>query len=921
MIELTRAVFPLKPCKAWTIHFPGIIQSVFIFICALLILTGLAFAGNTPGPISTSKSVGRPATILILHSYHKEFSWTNGVDKGIRDILMSALPNANLVTEYMDTKYHFNATHLENLLTLYQHKYHGKQIDLVISSDDNAFDFLRQKGGQIFGTAPIVFCGVNYFQDYMLEGHSNFTGVVEAFDVQSTLDAALRFHPFTQHVAVVLDQTPTGHSVVRRLNELLPSYAGKYEFLMFDNETMAGLLRRVSALPVNSLVLLFNFNRDRDGRIFSHEETIQLLRRSASVPIYGVWDFHMGHGLVGGKITSGRHQGIACARLALRILNGEPVDTIRVVKQSPNQWMFDYHELVRFDLLKSQLPDDSIIINRPVSFYEVNKSLIWGMAVGILFLIGVIAVLTVNIIDRKKAQIELRDTAQKLSTLLEALPIVPFATSFNSKNQFLYVSQAITDITGYQPENFISDNAFWQQHIHPDDSPSVFKQLSGKEPFKERLIYRFLIADGQYLWFSDTRQQAEPVGKGMRRVVGFWQDITAEQKLRQESEQHLQQAIQSDKMSSLGELVAGVAHEIRNPNAFISTNMPLLRETWQLLSPLVEKAIPHHQTNLNVDELCNDMENMIDDITAGSVRIDRVVNELNEFTRSSENGAMVPVQINEVIQKAQILVGAQIRKTFSNFSLILDPDLPLVNGHTTKLEQVVANLVVNAIHAVRSGVKSDLKIFTRQLVDPPAVLVQVQDNGHGIAPELRARIFEPFFTTHRETGGTGLGLSICYRLVKEHQGAIFLVSRPGRGSRFTVALPCRPGQPIVIQPTLLWVDCDAERLKQLELLARDIQTLELIGLSRPVELFDRLNDLPQVLTVCIATPSLGTEVAGLLEKLAEVRPLITRAVYCGPDHQSKTQTTSGPLADAVVAGPLTSELLEHIIHMNLRKIL
>lgn len=860
-------------------------------------------------------------TILILHSYHKGFRWTDSIEKGVRETLKQALPHVNILTEHMDTKRHFDAFHWDNLTRLYRHKFQKKDVDLIISSDDNAFNFLRQKGQEIFGQVPVVFCGVNYFQDDMLQGLPYFTGVVEAFDIRRTLDAALAFHPETRQVAVVVDQTPTGLSSLRRLNSLPSTYAERCNFLLFDDLGMEELLKRLESLPIDSLVLLLNFNRDRNGRVFSHMETIERLRRSAKVPIYGVWDFFVGQGIVGGMITSGRSQGATAADLAVRILRGEHPAAVGVVTQSPNRWMFDHHELARFKLLDAKLPSDSLVINRPASFYEVNKKIIWGLTAAVLFLGLSTVVLTVNIIARQRAQAQLRDTTERLAALLEALPIVPFATTPGPGGTFVYVSRAVSDITGYQPEQFTDEKTFWAEQIHPDDRKAVLTKVFEGGPFRERLMYRFLTFDGQYRWFSDTRRPMSYLDGGQERVVGFWQDITSEVKLRREADQRLQQVIQADKLTSLGEMVAGVAHEIRNPNAFISTNLPLLRETWGLLRPMVERSKPDHRSGLDMAELGRDMDDMLDDIGAGSERIDRIVRELKAFARASETEEMQPVNLNEVVEKAQVLVGVQIRKTFSHFTLNLDPDLPQVYGHFTRLEQVVTNLVVNATQAVRKDVEAGLKISTRRLAEPEAVLLQVEDNGQGIAPELRERIFEPFFTTRRETGGTGLGLSVCYRLVGEHQGAIFLVSRPGWGSRFTVALPCEPGRPLVMRPTLLWVDRDPKRLKRLKALAHDPPALHLRVLENANDLAFRLNELPQVVSVCLAMHAQNGGVSKRLKELAEIRPLVTRVVYCERENLEKVKKELENLTDTVLADPLTSELLQHMTRLNIRKIL
>ena len=898
-------------------------------LCALvpLLFSSLPFAtGNAPsGASPAGEAAGDipadPLTVLVLHSYHKGFRWTDSEEKGIRDTLEAELPDIRVITEYMDSKRHMEPEHLENLLRLFGTKYCSTPPDLVIATDDNAFTFLQLYGRQIFDNTPFVFCGVNRFQPEKLAGMCPVTGVVETIDLRDTLAIALAMHPDTRNVAVVVDRTPTGRSTAKYLEELLPDFRDRVEFQVLDNLTMAGLRQRLKNLPPKSLVLLLNFNRDSAGKMFSHVETIRLLRKATDLPIYSVWDFFVGEGIVGGMITDGRSQGAAAARLALRILGGENAADVPVVTESPKQWMFDYRELRRLGLSEDALPEGSVVMNRPKSFYEVNKKLIWSLVGALLFMSGVTAVMALNIIQRRRAQAELRDTAEKLSALLDSLPIVPFTAAIDPLGCFSYVSHNVIGITGFEPKDFLDDPEFWVHRIHPDDFGRVLERLEEGVPEGERLIYRFQTASGDYRWFSDTRRPVRYPEPGIPRAAGFWQDITTEVELKHEAERRLQQVIQADKLASLGELVAGVAHEILNPNVFISTNVPLLRETWEMLRPVVQRAETTGGNGLDVQELSNDMNEMLDDIMAGSERIDRVVRELREFASSTEHSQVQPVQLNEVVKKAFTLVGAQVRRTFASFELALDPELPLVEGDPTKLEQVVANLVVNATHAVRPGVKGALKISTRLLPQQRAVVLQVEDNGKGIAPELRERIFEPFFTTRREQGGTGLGLSVSYRLVRDHNGAIFLASRQGLGTVFTLALPCNPEQRLNMRPSLLWLDRDPVRLQHVEDIVRNQPEPHVLGLRDPGNMATILADNPQVVAVCLDLRSMARDARDLLEQLAGIRPLLTRAVYAGSEGRRNAEEKAGPLADAVVSGPMTVELLRHILRLSVKKIL
>ncbi|UTF51185.1 ATP-binding protein [Desulfomicrobium sp. ZS1] len=867
--------------------------------------------------------------VVILHSYHKGFGWTDTLDESIRSNLSKIFSNIQFVTEYMDSKRHSDGDYIESLANLYFVKYNNDKPSVVIVTDDDAFNFLRIHGQKIFGKIPIVFCGVNFFQDEMLDDLDNFSGVVETIDVHSTLSAALLLHPRARNVAIVVDRTPTGRHTSMLLSDFSPALEKKIKFIMLDELSMHELLEKIKTLPQDSVVLLLNFNRDAEGRVFSHLETIKLLREATALPIYGVWDFFLGEGIVGGMITSGKEQGAAAAAIALRIINGQTPKEVGVNKQSPNQWMFDYKELKRLGLNETRLPLDSLVLNRPPSFYEINKKIIWSLVAVVLFLTVVTAVMALNILQRRRVQAELRDTAEKLSNLLEALPIVPFTTTPEPMGRFTYVSQNVINITGFKPEDFLKDKNFWRRLIHPDDIGAVMDRVDKALHVQkekeiglddERLTYRFQTLRGDYRWFSDVRRVVNYPESQVRRVAGFWQDITDEVELRQETERSLQQVIQADKLASLGELVAGVAHEIRNPNVFISTNVPLLRETWEILEPLLRRAETEGWDlgagNMSVAELSKDMDEMLNDIMVGSERIDRVVRELRDFASSSERSQPQAVQLNDVVKKTLSLVGAQIRKKFKKFTLELDPNLPLAEGFPSKLEQVIANLVVNATHAVRPEVESVLQISTRRLENPQAVILQVLDNGHGIAPELREKIFEPFFTTRREKGGTGLGLSVSYRLANDHNGVIFPVSRPGLGTCFTMALPLHLDRCLRMRPGLIWMDRDETRLERLAHVSQGPPALELIGVRSLGELPGMLSEHPNIVAACVDYGAFEAEMQDVLRFFADSAPLLVRTVYSENMAERVTRHVSGSLVDFVVSGPPDVDLLRRIMRLN-----
>jgi PAS domain S-box-containing protein len=421
----------------------------------------------------------------------------------------------------------------------------------------------------------------------------------------------------------------------------------------------------------------------------------------------------------------------------------------------------------------------------------------------------------------------LKETTDHLSLILEFLPIVSYTCNADENLTITFVSNRIKEITGYTPAQFTDDPAFWQEHIHPDEQKEILKELkSATHKGTYQFEYRFQAADGSYRWFSDHRHLIKPGNRSRRYMVGAWQDITEDRRVRQEGEFRIQQMIQSHKLKALGEVVTGVAHEINNPVSFIANNIPLLEEMWTAVEPILASDGASHpdwsDKGIGYVEVCTNMKEIIEEFKIASQRIKRVITGLKEFARVDETVQKKPIQIEEVIQGVLIIVGAQVRKTVSRIDLYIDSCLPTIQGHFQKIEQVIANLLINAHQSITPDRKGRIIITARNIERLNSLLIEIEDNGIGMKKEVLDHIFEPFFTTRRDREGTGLGLSISYGLIKEHRGIIGVTSRPDIGSRFSIYLPLDAKTQISIHPAILCCDSDASYLNEIKMSFVDV---------------------------------------------------------------------------------------------------
>jgi len=354
--------------------------------------------------------------VLILHSYYKGYRWTDDENRGIQSVLEPELGAANIYVEYMDTKRFWQPEYIRQFPEIYRRKYLDHHFDVILATDNNAFDFLRDYRDPLFPGTPVVFCGVNYFRQEDLAGHHGFTGVSEEADVKETLDLALRLHPGTRHVYVVNEISETGQTVHDEVTRLIPQYAGRIEIKFLERYGMDELRSMLRSLPQDSIVFYSFLLRDGTGKAWEYDEAARAVTSASNAPVYGAWDFNLGLGIIGGKLISGFYQGETAGRLALRVLRGGDPDRIPVVRFSdkPNRYMFDDVQLRRFHIPPAKLPPGSIVENAPETFFSRHRGAATAGGAILFVLIGMNTLLFLNIRRRKLAESALREHQEHL---------------------------------------------------------------------------------------------------------------------------------------------------------------------------------------------------------------------------------------------------------------------------------------------------------------------------------------------------------------------------------------------------------------------------------------------------------------------------------------------------------------------------
>ncbi|NVM22300.1 MAG: PAS domain S-box protein [Desulfobacterales bacterium] len=253
------------------------------------------------------------------------------------------------------------------------------------------------------------------------------------------------------------------------------------------------------------------------------------------------------------------------------------------------------------------------------------------------------------------------------------------------------------------------------------------------------------------------------------------------------------QLMQSEKLASLGLLVSGIAHEINNPNNFITFNIPIMRDYIKELLPILDDYAGNHPgidiLGMSYPEFRDDIFKIIDNIEHGSSRINATVSGLRDFSRKKDKKERSWVNIREVIENGVAICQGQIKRAVKSFEVNVAEDMPNIYSDPEALAQVLINLLINAVQGcdkVDSWVRLNVSLGNTWR---DHLIIEVSDNGCGMDEETGKKIFDPFFSTKPSREGTGLGLFVSHNLIEGLGGRIEVDSEPGKGSTFRVILP------------------------------------------------------------------------------------------------------------------------------------
>ncbi|MBU4525814.1 MAG: PAS domain S-box protein [Desulfomicrobium sp.] len=485
----------------------------------------LVFALLTTPFISHAADPSKPSqSILIVHSYHQGFRWTDSIMEGMLDVLQKEAPDAGIHVEYLDSKRLPQETFNPLFDEILRRKFSTTTPTVILVSDDAAFDLMLALRDKHYPGVPLVFCGVNNFNDERLAGHMAVTGVTEDFDIKGTVEIALKLHPNAKHMAVISDSTETGEINRQRFLQAAPEFSDRVDiFELFDLSTEE-LSSQLKSIPEDSFILNLSFFRDRLGQSYSTREGNHIVASLSDLPIYSCWDYFLDGDAVGGLVVSGRQQGEASALMAAKVLKGLEAEDIPILRESPNVYMFDYGVMERFGIREAALPKGSVVINKSQTLFSQYG--IW--VIGFLLIGGIQTFLILALLHHrnrsKAANDALRESEERFRALFAAVSD-PVLVAERDTGILVECNEAAERYFGRSREQIIG---LAQHELH---SPETLRIEGVTEDFKRQVTapglvnnVRFMAAGG-IVRLADVSASAFEIGDN-RLILGVFRDVT-----------------------------------------------------------------------------------------------------------------------------------------------------------------------------------------------------------------------------------------------------------------------------------------------------------------------------------------------------------------------------------------------------------
>ena len=879
--------------------------------CSLLI--ALLLTANSGSVVTTQAQVaGQPAAgttgsypdvapqlrrVLALYSESSDQPAILSFAQQFQDVLKRQSGNTvEHYPEYFDSVRFPGESEKRAMVDYLRHKYAHRKIDVLFAWGPFTLPLVLEYRSELFPDTPIVYYSgtLDEVKDYPLPP---MTGVLNRDTYATTLALALALHPDATEAFIISGTPARDKAIERDVSRQLKEFKGRVTLTYLTDLPLDRLIATVRSLPRRSIIIYSRQQAQEDtSRVMQQADYVDLVSRSARVPVYGPWRSLLGHGSVGGVVDDREAGATKAAEIVLRIVRGARPQDIPP-DRTPRVPTFDARQLKRWGISEDRLPSGSVVLFREPTIWSQYRRYIIGTGVVLGVQTLMIGALLVQRARRRGAESAVRESEERFRVMADTAPVLIWRAKTDNERDFF--NKPWLEFRGRSMEEEAGSG--WTEGVHPADVEQCLTTYTSafdeRRPF--RMEYRLQRVDGEYRWVLDTgvprftpagtfvgyigsclditeRKQAEealqesekryalattagsvavwawnletnaiyadPALKALlgvsdseiedhldawiKRVhpddvshlltvmrdcvdgrtayfenehrilhkdgsplwfhargsaiclpdgaavemTGTITDITERKRAEARLHKVQEELARVSRLTALGEFAASIAHELGHPlNAILLNAKASLR--W-----LEDPAPP-----------IGDVRSALRDIAEAGDRANQVVRRNRALFRH-HTVEKQPLDVSSLIRDVTQIAGTRLQNSRVQVDTRIHGDLPLVVGDRVELQQVLLNLLLNAMEAMETVHSKTRRVLIEAAVaERWLVQITVRDSGIGLAGVELGRIFSAFYTTKPE--GTGVGLSICRSIVEAHGGRIWVGPNDGPGATFCFTIP------------------------------------------------------------------------------------------------------------------------------------
>ena len=713
-----------------------------------------------------------PRRILILHAYNYTFPATSAAADGARERLLQRSPQKiELDAEYLDLARFSEPGHERLMADFLRERYAKRQPHIVLVVAGDALAFVVKHRDSFAPGVPVVFLGTAKHILASVQRPPDMTGHVidSEQNLSDTLALAERLQPNARRLFLIAGSAALDRRWQAVARAVIDRRERKFETTYLFELPYDALAAEVSRIPSDAIVISLSLFRDGAGQSFVPVEVANRLANLSPAPVYSPYIDQIGRGLIGGSSETFKAMGSAGADIVLEILGGKDPATIPPRTNPETGYRVDYKAMQRWNLNERNLPADTVLLHKDPGIWDQHRDLVLAALVVFLLQAAFAAALLMQRHRRRRAELLLKESEERMTFTAASANIGLW--QFNPESSELWATEHCRALFGFGHDVPLTRETFLKA-VHPEDRDTAISSLRNASGAGQAAVQdvRIVLPDEQVRWVRVRARSHSADGSTASQLSGIFVDITDQKTAESEAALQRQEVAHLMRVSVLGELSGAIAHEINQPLTAILSNA---QAALHLLA----------QDSPDIAEVRDALQDIVqEDNRAGAV-IERLRALLKKGDAKTE-----PIDINGLVRSTIALLHSELISRRIDIEADLADGLPTLSGDGVQLQQVLLNIVINAMDAMASTPRAQRLITVTTLVGRPgAVEIRVKDRGDGIREADQVRLFEPFFTT--KSHGLGLGLTICSTIIQAHGGSLTLANSDEGGALVTLFLP------------------------------------------------------------------------------------------------------------------------------------